>query len=223
MDAKQSIVFYPAATPSALGHPRLDISLFAEPTGADDDLAGVEFVVATGQGEVEYLSVEHPWPWPGHYRAGADRVVMRTRHQETVEVFTWGGELVIRGDDSGTFCSLTSSAPIVDLDDMDSLEDHIATSFDAVLAGWRAQWQREDLTFEAALALTEPAVLYAVALTEMEKRVHLVPVNARDDRHWRFSQAIHQAIHQAQAEGSWPKLLPTLTDLFAVQLPTPPA
>ena len=215
VDVKQSIVFYPASNPYALGHPRLDVILFAQPTGADDDLISVDFVVAAGQGEVERLSVVHPWPSPGHYRVSADNVVMLTRHQETVEAFTWGGELEISGDDTRTVCSLTSSAPIVDLDDLDSLEDHIATSFDAVLAGWRSQWQREDITFAAHLATIEPAVLYAVALTEMEQRIHQVPVNARDDRHWRFSQIIHQSIRLAKENGAWPLPVPAVTDLLA--------
>lgn len=223
VDDNQSILFYPASTPYALGHPRLDVILFAQPTGADDDVASVDFVVASGQGEVEHLLVEHPWPAPGHYRVGADYVIMQTRHQESVEVFTWGGELEISGDETRTLCSLTSSAPIIDLDDIDSLEDHIATSFDALVAGWRAQWQREDITFAAALAMIEPAILSAVALTEMEKRIHLVPVNARDDRHWHFSQAIHQAIRQAQADGAWPVPVPTVSDLFSEQFLPPPA
>jgi hypothetical protein len=215
VDVKQSVVFYPASSPHALGHPRLDAILFAEPTGADDDLISADFVVAAGEGDVERLSVVHPWPWPGHYRVGADNVVMLTRHQETVEAFTWGGELEITTDEARTVCSLTSSAPIVDLDDLDSIEDHFATSFDAVLAGWRSQWRREDITFDAHLATIEPAVLYAVALTEMEQHIHQVPVNARDDRHWRLSQAIHQSIRLAKEAGDWPTLVPTVTDLLA--------
>lgn len=215
MDVKQSIIFYPASDPHALGHPQLDVTLFAQPTGADDDLESVDFVVATGKGEVEHLLVQHPWPWPGHYRVGADYVTMLTRYSEIVDAFTWGGELEIRSDDTQTLCSLTSPVPIFDLDDMDSLEDELANRFDAVVAGWRAQWQREDITFEAGLAQTEPGVLYAVALTEMQARLHLVPVQARDDRHWRLVQVIHQSIHLAQQQGAWPTPVPALTDLLA--------
>lgn len=214
MSVELGYKFYSPKGPAALGHPRLDVNIYAQPTGEHFDPQRASFQVAEPGDGVDELKVTHPWHGQRRLRLCAGSIVIQDRHRKTVEGYSFGGDLEIVDHGSYSTCTVTSPAPIFDLSNPRSTETEIVAEFEAMLARRRARWGKDDRGFERRLATAEPFLLFAAALEEMEARLCEVPVANRDDPWWQVCGPLPLAIRALKQSHEWPRQLPTLDQLL---------
>lgn len=213
--------FHPRLYPQAPGHPQLDITLRATPTGLHFDPKWVRIAVASANKGIEFLTVRHPWQWEERYRACAGHVSLQDHKNKVVETFTFGGDLQIMSEKDRTMCILSSSAPIVEvlpepLTRGPSVHMMLVEEVEALIAQRRAAWDREHApaTFDRRLAATDPLSLYVACLETLNEKYAHFPHEAEDElthQFVAFLRAESKALHQM---GTWPLRVPSLTELL---------
>lgn len=205
--------FHPGTANRFPGHPQLTIYLRDEPTQRHFDPELVHFEVAGG-GRPEELTVTHPWTGPRRHHVCAGRIYIDDRKHKRVEAFSFGGTLEITTSQEMTVCQLKSTAPILDLIDMDSLSTAIATEAEVLLAERRADWDpQHPHTFEQHLATAVPLELYACYLTALHEK--FAPHLEHHDK--LYHQLVHFAaseIKYLQESGQWPAVVPPLAEIL---------
>jgi hypothetical protein len=207
-------VFHRLEEESSLGkRAQLEINIYAQPTGEHYDPQQANFPVAMGD-HIELLKVTHPWRGQKQYRVCAGRVRLSDWREKVIEAAIYGGELNITPQESYTYCSLTSSAPIIELkDNVISPEARLAYEIEVLLAKRRAEFH-DDKTFEKRLAMVEPLMLFMVSLATVEQKFAQIPGPQRGVRYRAAHKIIQQTIGLLQKSGAWPTSLPTLTELI---------
>jgi hypothetical protein len=163
-------VFYPAEDPGSPGFGRVDIILRAAPTKRHFDPEYVLASVRSTQDGVEAFRITHPWHRRCQWHIVPGRVTMCDRVGETVDVFTFGGEMKIGKEGEATVCRINSTAPIFHLiyEPSDLALGRIANLFvaqtEACLAKRRAAWKDDPSTFHKRLASVGPLEIYASML-----------------------------------------------------------
>jgi hypothetical protein len=168
--------FLPKQYDNAPGHPRLNVVLSSTPTGEHFDPEHVIYTVcavANRDRGIEHLIVHHNWLGKRVYRVCAGFVRLTDRRGKSVEAYSFGGELQIRAGRDKTIAKLTSSAPILELSqiNMHCMADLLATEVEVLLARRRAAWIHRDLVdYERRLAAVEPQVLYRSCIEALKAR-----------------------------------------------------
>jgi hypothetical protein len=147
------------------GYSRLDIVIREHPSEAHFDPERVELGVVSEFGGVENRSIAHPWPWHEQTRATPGFVTLRDRKDKYIETFTFGGTLTIQPYPEITRCSLTSEAPILNLNQIPGFHNltipyMLAMQAQILLARRRAAWLIEPMAFQTRLAAVEPLEFY---------------------------------------------------------------
>ena len=207
-------IFYPYKTPDHPGHPRLDVIIPAAPTYQHFDPQKAEFHVVSPPGDIELLSMHHPWTMGKRYRVCAGRIFLTDRKTKRVEAFTFGGDLQILSDEDHTVCALVSPAPIFPLFTTHDLPMWIVAEVEILLAQQKAHWDpQHPHSFETHLAAVDPFILYASCLQALQNKAGHIHSGVQElDR-----QGLHfvqTEIKRLQDKGEWPLLLPTLDELF---------
>ncbi|MCB9423245.1 MAG: hypothetical protein H6667_25840 [Ardenticatenaceae bacterium] len=205
--------FLPGTANRFPGHPQLDIILREVPTERHFDPEQVHFEAAQS-GRPEALTITHPWTGPRQHRICAGRIYIDDRKHKRVEAFSFGGTLEITTKHDLTICRLSSTTPILDMMELDSLSTTIATEAEVLLAERRADWDpKHPHTFEQHLATAVPLELYACILAALHEKFapHLE----------HFDQVYHQLVAFAAGEmaylqqtGQWPAVVPPLTEIL---------
>lgn len=217
--------FHPAEPPVTIGHPKLDIRVYSEPTGKHFDPVWVRLPVSLPHMHPYHLIVTHPWRGYGHYRVNAGRIILRDRIEKVVEAFSFGGTLEICPQDEYTCLYVQSSAPILaipssapmfsTLNDRGSIEPLIK-EFELILAIIRAELLGSELDFESRLAGIDAIDLFCASVVSIEDRLHEFQPPTRDDQYWRIINSIHRIKNELHAAGQWPMLQPSLAELLGV-------
>ena len=164
-------IFYPYKTPEHPGHPRLDVIIPAAPTYRHFDPQKVEFHVASATGDIEHISIHHPWTMEKRYRVCACRIFLTDRKAKRVDAFSFGGDLQILSDEDHTVCALVSPAPIFPLFTTHDLPMWIVAEFEILLAQQEAHWDpQHPHDFERHLAAVDPFLLYASCLQALQNK-----------------------------------------------------
>lgn len=205
--------FHPGTAVRFPGHPQLDITLWEVPTQRHFDPEQVQFEI-TGGGRPEKLTITHPWTGPRQFRVCAGRIYIDDRKHKRVEAFSFGGKLEITSKQELTICRLSSTAPIFDMVELDSLSTTIATEAEVLLAERRADWDpKHPHTFEQHLATAVPLELYACCLIALHEKY--APHLEHHDH--LYHQLIHFVTHEIkflQESGQWPPIVPPLAEIL---------
>jgi hypothetical protein len=201
--------------PSALGCLQLDVNLYDGPTGRLFDPTQAAFPVANRLGEVKHKVVAHPWYLMKGFPVCVGRIILRDQLGDTIEAYSFGGELAIAEERSRTSCHLHSTAPILLLNDQHSLSTLFISIFESQLAREHATWVSDDTGFEARLTAIEPTTLFAAALAAVAAQLDQASARQRGTRYWQGAAIIHRAIQNMQEDGVWPTPTPTLDGLLA--------
>ena len=94
---------------------RLDIYVSSEPTEKHFDVTQASFLVIPQKSAMDRLVITHPGDFTKKAHICAGLVVMKDRKGKKEEAFTFGGELQVEAEEYQTICSLTSSAPILEI------------------------------------------------------------------------------------------------------------
>jgi hypothetical protein len=113
-----------------------------------------------------------------------------------------------------TVCQMTSTAPIFDMVDMDSLSTTIATEAEVLLAERRADWDpKHPHTFEQHLATAVPLELYACCLTALHEKFAL-HLEHHDQLYHQLVHFVANEIKFIQETGQMPAAVPPLADIL---------
>src|SRR5712692_5024145 len=85
--------FDPPAPGNPLAHRKLTVAMRDKPAQREFDPERVEFPAVNRQGDLEVLTIFHPWPQSEERRVVVGRIVMLDHKGEKVEAFSFGGTL----------------------------------------------------------------------------------------------------------------------------------
>jgi hypothetical protein len=208
-------LFHSKKHPSALGFPELTINIFSQPTGQHFEPEHVVFPVVDPLGRIEHLTVFHPWHQAKTFRVCAGRIVLRDRRNETVEIYSFGGELEITVEKSHTKCLLRSPAPIFELGDLDGMPVTFVSTLESLLARKRVSWDCDDAGYEQRLASVKPDMFFTAALAGVAGQLDYAMAEGRGDHRRDEAAEVDRAIKNMRTAGLWPPASPTLDDLLS--------
>ncbi len=198
-----------------LDHPtdnfRLDIFISSVPTEQHFDVQRVHSFVKTPEGTIEQLTIAHPWMYKKAACVCAGVVIMEDRNKEKKEAFTFGGELKIETQGAQTICTLTSSAPILDISDATPMQRFFVDELKILFAERRAMYP-DHRTYEMQLSKADPLKLYLASLKSLIQKFEKFPhKNSASRQFLAFLYAEKLRLHGAHV---FIEVAPTLDDIF---------
>lgn len=201
----------------AVGISSLKVYLSDKPQERGFDSARLR-VPVIGNQEIQELEIMHPWldlVGSNRFRLAAGRFIVYDHANHTLYGFSLGGQVDVMKQDNLTCCSVSSSAPLLILQDDPEAPDRVlADELEALLARRRAAWGLEEAMFVSRMQAAEPLQLLAASLTAIEARLQRI-INADPGSQY---QALEQYIHHLrtalQHAGSWPAFVPRIEDLI---------
>jgi len=181
--------FYPPADPHDLGHPQLDVTIHATPTGEHFDPECFICPITASNGSTPQ-HVLHPWTQEHTYRVCAGDVIIEDREHEQIKAFTFGGTLTIDSDQHQTLCRLTSPVSLLEYSPQPTaLGQQLIDEVNILFAERRAVQDEDD--FAQRLAAADPVQLYRACLVALQAKFEHFPTP--DEPHRRFKQFLHTA------------------------------
>ena len=208
-------VFYPLEIGDHPGCRRMDVIIQEKPTNRHYDPEKAQYHVAVPTGNIEHLTISHPWALGTRYRVCAGRIILSDRKGKRVEAFSFGGDLQILSASDHTVCGLQSTAPIFPLFTTADLPMWITAEAEILLAQQKAHWDpTHPHVFEEKLVQAKPFLLYASCLKAIQDK-------AAEHFYSEARELAQQGVHFVDAEirrlrdeGRWPKQLPTPAQLL---------
>lgn len=159
------------------GYHRLDIHMTRGEEEFQFEVTKVELWVIShaGIGEANQaieLALTPGWVTPRQYRIVPGTVILTTTHLDDHEVFTFGGSMDVRGDETITDCVLRSSAPIFQRSEEENPREVFIEEVEAMIAQEHAKWGRDDQGFRNRLSEVPPAKLYTSCLISILERIN---------------------------------------------------
>lgn len=192
---------------------RLDIFISSIPTEQHFDVRRVQVFVKTRYGEKDRLIISHPWSYEKEADICAGILIMEDRKGNKEEAFTFGGKLKIVEQDMQTICTVTSSAPILEVSGASPTHNLFIEELEIVLAKRQATFL-DNSEFEKLLCEAEPFELYQACLRELTEEFEKFPNKNKDDEYFELLKYLHSQQHRLSALGLISVLPPTLDDIF---------
>lgn len=192
---------------------RLDIFISSIPTEQHFDVRRVHVFVKTQKGEKDRLIISHPWAFEKEADICAGVLIMEDRKGNKEEAFTFGGKLKIVEQEQQTICTLTSSAPILEISGASPIHNLFIEELEIVLAKRQATF-RNNLEFEKLLCEAEPFELYQACLRELTEEFEKFPNKNREQEYFELLMYLHSQEHRLSALGLTNILSPTLDEIF---------
>ena len=148
---------------------RLEVILFAKPTGQHFDPHFVNLLVNSGD-LVETVRFHHPWGFGDEYQVCPGRVEMVDWAGKEEEAFTFGGHFSLEEHDDWTRGVLESPAPILAISDVDPIKRLWIEEVEILLAERRAAFVGDPIQFERRLANAKPFDLYVACLNAISQK-----------------------------------------------------
>jgi hypothetical protein len=163
--------FDPPAPANPLAYRKLTVTLRDKPSERPYDPARVEFPAVNRQGDLEALTIFHPWPQSEERRVVVGRIVMLDHKGENVEAFSFGGTLRLDAGPDRLVAVLESPAPVLALQLAHPALTRLAAEMEVLIARRRADWDTRGHpeTFEARLAAAEPWALFQACLLALHQ------------------------------------------------------
>lgn len=217
MDSELGYYFYPRRYPHSPGHPQLEVHIYATPTFRHFDPQHLHVPVTKSMsqgahGPIEQLVIPHPWSFANRYRVCPGALKILDRLGKSVDAFSYGGTLSIRGQDDYTICSIESPAPILEIGEESAVATILAEESEILLAERRAAWSKER-DFEERLGEVDPLELYIASLDFLRKKYD-GELHRDSPQNLLFLNFLHHEISALRSVGHWPFLLPDIDDIL---------
>jgi hypothetical protein len=173
-------VLHPPRRRSEPGYAGIDVVLEKLPTGRHFDPKKIRLGLVDKNGEINIVTLEHPCVGEDHLRACAGPVDVFGYNDKRLEVFTFGGEMLIEPGDDCTRARLRSDAPVLVRVSAFSTAGLFMEEAEAVLALRRGAWGHDPETFDQRLAIAKPLVLYYAFVSAILERLKALPVTEGD-------------------------------------------
>jgi hypothetical protein len=207
--------FSPDSPPDRPAHRVLTVVLRPAPTERHYDPERAEWPVVSRDGDLDTLTLYHPWPESGAYRAAAGRVILTDRKRKVVEAFTFGGALHVEAAAEQVVARLESPAPILPLLTPASAAALLADQVEVLLALRRAAWDSRGQrgSFEERLAGADPHRLYSACLAHLHAELRGGHAPFADPEQ-KLSHLVRAAAREMQDAGHWPASATLLEELL---------
>jgi hypothetical protein len=178
----------------------------------------VELGVVSEFDGVENRSIAHPWPWREQTKATPGFVTLRDRKDKSIEAFTFGGTLLIEPHPDATRCSLTSEAPLLNLNQIPGLHGlsipyMLAVQAQILLARRRASWAFEPVAFQSRLAAVEPLEFYGSCIRALIVKFIHFPASS-DSGVQDFLNFLNEEEGRIRAKLGWIEKLPRIEEIL---------
>ncbi len=198
-----------------LDHPaenfKLDIFISSVPTEQHFDVEHVHFQIATPEDNLERLTVLHPWTYKNTAHVCAGVVIMEDRNKTKKEAFTFGGNLKITTQAEQTLCTLSSTAPILDISDASRMHRFLIDELEILFAERRAAFQNHHL-YEKKLIHADPLNLYLASLKYLIEKFENLP--HKNSTYRQFLAFLYAEKHRLHAAQIFMENAPSLDKIF---------
>ncbi len=207
--------FAPACPADHPCHRTLTVVLRPAPTERHYDPERAEWPVVSRDGDLETLTLYHPWPESGAYRVAAGRVILADRKGKVVEAFSFGGALRVEAVAEHVIARLESPAPILPLLTPGSAAVLLANQVEILLAQRRAAWDSrgKPQLFEGRLAAADPHLLYVACLAHLHAELRGTHAPFADPEQ-KLSHLVRTAAREIKDAGHWPASASVLEELL---------
>ena len=198
-----------------LDHPtdkfRLDVYISSAPTNQHFDVLHASFPIKSRKNSIRQLKVAQPWNFEKNYRVCAGLVVMEDRNGRKEEAFSFGGQLTIENQDMQTVCSLTSSVPILEINEATILHLLFVEEVEILLAEIQVKYQNHE-DYEQRLSEAEPLKLYMACLESLTAKFE--ELHHRSHLQDQLLVYLHTQKHRMEAADIVKEPAPRLVDIF---------
>lgn len=202
-------VFYSDERKNTLGHPRLDASLYEEPTGEHFDPHRLSLPIQDATGGIQIISIFHPVQ-DGELSVCIGKIILTDFVGKEIEAFSFGGTLALANKITRSFCRLNSPAPILEVNPYAVDELTLINEYEVELSMLRGIHLQQPERFEQHLANLDPESLFLSLSQRISHRLERIPAVARGEAYWRLIHSLHAAIRFVQPDGNMPAGLPDL-------------
>jgi hypothetical protein len=209
-------LFLPLSKLPDLGYGTVEIHIGSAPIERFFDTRQAIFPVID-EGSLTELIIEHPLLSEGthaqhHICAGRFRFYEKDGDEH--QGYSLGGDLEIRQDDEWISCSLTSSAPIFNLQEDPLSSNHwLVDEIEGILARRRASYGENDNIFLDRLQALDPFVLFIAALALVNQDMQALSPAGRASYQVQYDHIRH-FIHTLDAANEWPTVPPSINELL---------
>lgn len=207
--------FFPPDNYEEIGSSAVGFNIFSKPTLEHFDPSEGIIPIINAKGEIEQLSVGHPWTQGKEYQIAAGQIEIHDRKDDKVEFFTFGGSVTIKSAANKTACLVVSPAPILHYipNGMTQDEELLAEEVETLLAIRRAAFLDKKMDFDKKLASIPPMNLFISILVSIRaKYAHLTLKDSPHLSH--FSQVLHHLINHVYKTNEEYRNTPPIQDLL---------
>lgn len=190
---------------------RLEIFISEVPTEKHFDVLRTRVLVKEENGEIENLSIVHPWTFGPTASLAPGMIIMEDRKGNKREGYSFGGTLSIVTLEDQTICTITSSAPILDLARTSPVKKLMVDEVEGLMAHYRATLMPET-HFSERLFVLRPIEFYLGCLLELDKK--LEQLHASSELYLDLAIHVHTELHRLAAAGLIPETVPSLEQTF---------
>jgi hypothetical protein len=208
--------FHPADDEFKLGHPKLEVNVYSEPTEEHFDPDQLLVPVTGPDGNFEVIKITHPWRGFQNYKVAIGHIIICDRYEKKIDAFIFGGNLKISNWDTNTHCLISSTAPIIPLINETSAEMLFVSEFESLLAKLRTNYD-SDIDLERKLMDTDPLIFFTAGLVSVRERLEELLAVLHDENYRDTYQIVINTIQLFKNKGKWPSIVPTLEILLESQ------
>lgn len=221
MANQRTLVLYEPQDVHDLGPQRFDIHLFTEVEDDESHSIRATLPVLSDFGLTHQI-ITHPLHDLDPEQLLPGMIEVETVERSRISVLCLGGKATFETQPDNSTCKVQSGAPFVVMDksifDSDLGPTDLFTSeLQAWLSIQRARAHGDMVTFYQLLTKVPPLTLYAKGLHLVVQRLEAIPADERNERYWRASHVINDAISVASKRSNWPDPLPNLERLLTLK------
>ena len=218
MDAKLNSIGYdfgPSKYSPALGYSWLKVLISGNPTQRFFDVKMLNIPTFDGQFLHHTRITRHELAPDETFQVCLGELRLETYQGESIQAFSFGGNLRANVVMSDLYCEFTSNAPIFTMEDEPtSVSGVIADEVLDLLAEYESKLAGHDDELYSRLSKIEPYQLFLSCLVSMQKRSDNIPLAIRRERYHKVSANIKHAFQTVCDQDKWDGNAPSLEDLL---------
>jgi hypothetical protein len=219
MDAKLNSIGYdfgPSKYSPALGYSWLKVVISSNPTQRFFDVKLLSLPTFDGQSLRHTHITRHELAPDETFQACLGELKLESYQGESIQAFSFGGNLRAKVEMGDLYCEFTSNAPIFIMEaDPDSINGLIADEILDLLAEYGSELAGDDDELYSRLSKIEPYPLFLSCLVSMQKRSDSVPMAVRRESYHKVSANIKRAFQIVCDTDGWDGNAPSLEDLLS--------
>jgi hypothetical protein len=189
------------------GHSGLLVAIRKQPTGQHFDPQAMRLRLRDERGIARWRISDRVMPLQESAHVCPGHVILRDRHDKSVEFFTFGGSLEVTSGPGEFVYVLRSPAPILELTAHETIADLLADETESLMAEVEARWGQNEEGFNRRLAEADPIRFYAAVMQTI--LLHYERAQALEKAYHAFHEELLREKAWLVAQGLW------LTEPFA--------